>query len=344
MPQKRKKYQKSLRKMQLNKSIEELADILNGKASNKGLFVYGINSLASAQNTDLSFFNNIKFKKELQETNAGVVLIKEKHVDLCPKDYIVVKDPYYAYSLVSQIVAKKNKVVPTIKESVKVGKESIVHKTCFIDDYVVIGDNVSIGENVYIHSGVKIEDNVSIDNDTTVHQNVIIKRQTSIGSKCEIHPNVVIGSDGFGYANCNEKWSKISQLGKVIIGNNVDIGANTTIDRGAIQDTIIKDGVKIDNQVQIGHNCIIKDNSIIAGCVGIAGSTEVGKRCKIGGAAMILGHLNLPDDTTISPGTLISKSIVKKGTTQTGIFPFFETKDWIKVTMFIKKLIRKRII
>ena len=139
-----------------------------------------------------------------------------------------------------------------------------------------------------------------------------------------------------------QQWNKIHQLGSVVIMDNVDIGANTTIDRGALQDTIIHEGVKIDNQVQIGHNCEILDHSIIAGCVGIAGSTKIGKFCKIGGAAMILGHLEIAENTTISPGTMISKSIKIQGKTFTGIFPFFEKNDWIKVTMLIKRLLRKR--
>ena len=203
------------------------------------------------------------------------------------------------------------KIIPCIKESVKIGINSNVPKSSFVDDFVVIGDNVKIGENVSIYSGVKIENDVEIEDNSIIHQNVVIKANVRIGKNCTIFANATIGTDGFGYAFDKNKWKKINQLGSVVIGDFVDIGSNTTIDRGAIKNTIIEDGVKIDNQVQIGHNCIISKNTIIAGCVGIAGSTIIGESCRIGGAAMILGHLNIAKETTISPGTMIASSINK---------------------------------
>ena len=325
-----------------NKSIEEIASFLNGKASSKGLFVFRINTLANATEGDISFYTDSKFKSELLLTKASVVILRKKDVSACPTNYIVVDDPYYAFSQVSNLFNPLKNPVPCVKESVKIGINSTIPSSCFIDDFVVIGDNVIIGENVIIHSGVKIEDNVSIGSNSKLQQNCVIKHDVKIGKNCHIFSNAVIGSDGFGYAFKNQQWNKIQQVGSVIIGDNVDVGANTTIDRGAIQDTIIHTGVKIDNQVQIGHNCEILEHSIIAGCVGIAGSTKIGKFCKIGGAAMILGHLELAENTTISPGTMISKSIKTNGKTFTGIFPFFEKNDWIKVTMLIKRLLRKR--
>ena len=198
-----------------------------------------------------------------------------------------------------------------------------------------------ISTSFSIYPGVKIENDVEIGDNSIIHQNVVIKENTRIGKNCTIFANATVGTDGFGYAFDKKQWVKINQLGSVVIGDFVDIGSNTTIDRGAIKNTIIEDGVKIDNQVQIGHNCIISKNTIIAGCVGIAGSTIIGEGCKIGGAAMILGHLNIAKETTISPGTMIANSINKNGKTFTGFFPFFEKSDWIKVTMFLKRLLRK---
>ena len=328
--------------MQQNKSIEDIAKLLNGKASKKGLFVYRINSLKNAKDGDLSFYTDSKYKSELLSTKASVVILQKKDISLCPTNYIVVDDPYYAFSQISNLFNPIKNPVPCVKESVKIGINSTIPSSCFIDDFVTIGDNVVIGENVIIQSGVKIEDNVFIGSNSKLQQNCVIKYDVKIGKNCHIFSNAVIGSDGFGYAFKNQQWNKIQQVGSVIIGDNVDVGANTTIDRGAIQDTIIHTGVKIDNQVQIGHNCEILDHSIIAGCVGIAGSTKIGKFCKIGGAAMILGHLEIAENTTISPGTMISKSIKTEGKTFTGIFPFFEKNDWIKVTMLIKRLLRKR--
>jgi len=325
-----------------NKSIEEIASFLNGKASTKGLFVFRINSLKNAIDGDLSFYTDIKLKSELVSTKASVVILRKKDISLCPTNYIVVDDPYYAFSQVSNLFNPIKDPVPCVKTSVKIGVNSTIPSSCFIDDFVVIGDNVTIGEHVIIESGVKIENNVSIGSNSKLQHNCVIKHDVKIGNNCHIFSNAVIGSDGFGYAFKNQKWNKIQQLGSVVIMDNVDIGSNTAIDRGALQDTIIHDGVKIDNQVQIGHNCEILDHTIIAGCVGIAGSTRIGKFCKIGGAAMILGHLEIAENSTISPGTMISKSINTKGKTFTGIFPFFEKNDWIKVTMIIKRLLRKR--
>ena len=328
--------------IQSKKSVDDIAKELNGKASKKGLFVYGLNSLNLAQSNEISFFvGDKKNLKSLSNTKAAVVVLNHDAINFCKTNYIVVENPHFAFSQLSKIFDIKKKTIPCIKESVKIGINSDIPQSAFIDDYVIIGDNVKIGENVSINSGVKIEDNVSIGSNSIIHQNVVIKNDSIIGKNCTIFSNTSIGTDGFGYAQDKNVWFKINQLGSVIIGDNVDIGSNSTIDRGAIQNTIIQDGVKIDNQVQIGHNCIISKNTIIAGCVGIAGSTFIGENCKIGGAAMILGHLNIASHTTISPGTMIATSIVKNGKTYTGFFPFFEKSDWIKVTMFFKRLLRK---
>ena len=331
------------RKMQKNKrSVDEISTLINGKASKKGLFVCGLNSLDLAEGGDISFFvGSKKNLPQLAKTKAAVVVLKHDDIKFCTTNYIVVDDPYLAFSKLSNIFDNRKKIIPCIKESVKIGINSNVPKSSFIDDYVVIGDNVKIGELVTIYPGVKIEDYVEISDNTTIHQNVVIKKGSKIGKNCTIFANATIGTDGFGYALDKNHWVKINQLGLVIIGDFVDIGSNTTIDRGALRDTIIEDGVKIDNQVQIGHNCIISKNTIIAGCVGIAGSTIIGEGCKIGGAAMILGHLNIAPKTTISPGTMIASSIKNNGKTYTGFFPFFEKSDWIKVTMFLKRLLRK---
>jgi UDP-3-O-[3-hydroxymyristoyl] glucosamine N-acyltransferase len=330
--------------MQKNKrSVDEIATLINGKASKKGLFVCGLNSLDLAENSDVSFF--VGSKKNLSlltNTKALVVVLKKDDANFCKTNFIIVDDPYLAFSKLSKIFDNRKKIIPCTKESVKIGINSFVPKSSFVDDFVVIGDNVKIGENVLIYAGVKIEDDVEIGDNSIIHPNVVIKDNVKIGKNCSIFANATIGTDGFGYAlDKKNQWKKINQLGSVIIGDFVDIGSNTSIDRGAIKDTIIEDGVKIDNQVQIGHNCIISKNSIIAGCVGIAGSTIIGESCRIGGAAMILGHLNIASETTISPGTMIASSINKHGKTYAGFFPFFEKSDWIKVTMFLKRLLRK---
>ena len=323
-------------------SVDDIAKLLNGKASKKGLFVCGLNTLDLAEDDEISFFvGDRKNLSNLVNSKAAVVVLKKDDINLCKTNYLIVEDPYLAFSKLSDFFDNRKKIIPCIKESVKIGINSNLPKSSFIDDFVVIGDNVKVGENVSIYPGVKIENDVEIGDNSIIHQNVVIKENTRIGKNCTIFANATIGTDGFGYALDKKQWIKINQLGSVVIGDFVDIGSNTTIDRGAIKNTIIEDGVKIDNQVQIGHNCIISKNTIIAGCVGIAGSTIIGEGCKIGGAAMILGHLNIARDTTISPGTMIASSINKNGKTFIGFFPFFEKSDWIKVTMFLKRLLRK---
>ena len=167
--------------------------------------------------------------------------------------------------------------------------------------------------------------------------NVTIYADCVIGANCNIAAGAVIGADGFGYANQDGVWVKIPQVGRVVIADNVDIGANTTIDRGALDDTVIEQGVKLDNLIQIGHNCVIGEHTVIAGCVGIAGSAKVGKRCRIGGAAMILGHLEIADDVTVSPGSMITRSL-KKADTYTALMPFQTHDEWLKTAASLRHL------
>jgi UDP-3-O-[3-hydroxymyristoyl] glucosamine N-acyltransferase len=182
-----------------------------------------------------------------------------------------------------------------------------------------------------------IEADSVIGKASVIHPHVVIKASTIIGKNCTLYSGCVIGSDGFGYAKDDSKWLAIPQIGRVILGDNVDIGSNSTIDRGALDDTIISSGVKIDNLVQIGHNCMIGENTIIAGCVGIAGSAKIGKNCAIGGAAMILGHLLITDDVTISPGSMITRSIKTPGT-YTALMPFQDHEAWLKTAARIRRL------
>ena len=196
---------------------------------------------------------------------------------------------------------------------------------------VIIGEAASIGAGCYIGRKVKIGAG------SHLNANISIYYACEIGAGCIIHSGTVIGADGFGYAEEAGTWVKIPQIGRVMIADNVEIGANTTIDRGALDDSVIEIGVKIDNLVQIGHNCHIGAHTVIAGCVGIAGSARIGQHCKIGGAAMILGHLEIADHVTISPGSMITRSIAKSGT-YTALMPFQEHEQWLKTAARLKHL------
>jgi UDP-3-O-[3-hydroxymyristoyl] glucosamine N-acyltransferase len=314
--------------------IKQLGGELIGDSN---ILINSVASLESANKNSVSFFNNSKYLDLLKNTKAALVILNRENSALHAGACIVVDNPYLYFAKISRLL---NPIKILKKE---IHKSAIIHSTCklgkdiYIGPNVIIEENVSIADGVTVHAGVIIESDNIIGSHSTIHSNVVIKTNTIIGKNCTIYAGAVIGSDGFGYAKDNDKWLAIPQIGKVVLGDNVDIGSNSTIDRGALDDTIISSGVKIDNLVQIGHNCIIGENTIIAGCVGIAGSAKIGKNCAIGGAAMILGHLSITDNVTISPGSMITRSIKNPGT-YTALMPFQDHEAWLKTAAKIRRL------
>ncbi|CEZ19659.1 UDP-3-O-(3-hydroxymyristoyl)-glucosamine N-acyltransferase [Candidatus Methylopumilus planktonicus] len=301
------------------------------------ILINSVASLETAHKNSISFFNNPRYKDLLKTTKAAVVIIDRDDLPDRSGTSIVIDNPYLYFAKVSQLLN------PSKSLKKEVHKSAIIHPSCklgqdiYIGPNVVIDENVSIDDDVVIHAGSMIEADSVIGKASVIHPHVVIKANTVIGKNCTIYAGCVIGSDGFGYAKGDSKWLAIPQIGRVILGDNVDIGSNSTIDRGALDDTIISSGVKIDNLVQIGHNCMIGENTIIAGCVGIAGSAKIGKNCAIGGAAMILGHLSITDDVTISPGSMITRSIKTSGT-YTALMPFQNHEAWLKTAAKIRRL------
>ena len=301
------------------------------------LLINSVASLETVHQNSISFFNNPKYSDLLKSTKAAVVIVNRDDLPDRSGTSIVIDNPYLYFAKVSQLL---NPSKPLKKE---VHKSAIIHPSCklgqdiYIGPNVVIDENVSIDDGVVIHAGSMIEADSVIGKASVIHPHVVIKANTVIGKNCTLYAGCVIGSDGFGYAKDDSKWLAIPQIGRVILGDNVDIGSNSTIDRGALDDTIISSGVKIDNLVQIGHNCMIGENTIIAGCVGIAGSAKIGKNCAIGGAAIILGHLSITDDVTISPGSMITRSIKTSGT-YTALMPFQDHEAWLKTAAKIRRL------
>jgi UDP-3-O-[3-hydroxymyristoyl] glucosamine N-acyltransferase len=317
---------------------EKLSVIIDGKCSNKNIIIDNFSSLKSSNESSITFFSDRKLIDDLKNTKAKVVILKQEDATLRKGDWIIVDDPYLAFAKVANFFLKKNTFNFSINANVNIGIDTEISPDCYIGPFNSIGDKTIISDHVFISSNISIGNNVKIGEGSKLHPNVTIGNDVVIGKNCEIFPNASIGTDGFGYAqDLNEVWNKIPQIGSVVIHDNVDIGANTTIDRGAIDNTIINSGVKIDNQVQVGHNCYIDKNTIIAGCVGIAGSTRIGKNCKIGGAAMILGHLEINDNITISPGTMITKSLNKSNNKYTAIMPFMEHKEWLKLAAKLRE-------
>jgi len=318
-------------------TLKTLVKTLGGELIGDDVEVSRVASIANAEAGSITFIADAKYRKTLAETRADAVILAKEDISFSSLPKIVTNNPYAYFAKVSALLNPKNTAIAGVHASAVIGLESKLPASCIIGPNVVIGQNVTLADGVIIGAGCYIGDNVSINSNTELKANVTIYSDCVIGANCNIASGVVIGSDGFGYANQEGVWVKIPQVGRVLIADNVDIGANSTIDRGAIDDTVIEQGVKLDNLIQIGHNCIIGEHTVIAGCVGIAGSAKIGKRCRIGGAAMILGHLEVADDVTISPGSMITRSL-KSADTYTALMPFQSHTDWLKTAASLRHL------
>lgn len=321
-------------------SLHEIAEALGGQVFGDGnTLINKVASVANAQSGDISFINDSKYQKALTTSKASAWVLREKDAALTELPRIIVDNPYAYFAKISALLNPAPTTKLGIAVSAMVASSATVPQSCSIGELAFIGDDVILGESVIIGHGCVIENGVTIADNTRIEPNVTIKYHSRIGKHCHIFSGAIIGSDGFGYAEENGVWLKIPQVGRVIIQDNVDIGANTTIDRGALDDTIIEEGVKLDNLIQIGHNCVIGAHSVVAGCVGIAGSARIGRHCKIGGAAMILGHLEIADNITISPGSMITRSLTTADT-YTALMPFQTHKAWLSTAAKIRHLDR----
>ena len=318
----------------LGQIAEELGGTLSDSAETQ---IVRVGSLELAQAGAISFFSDTKYKTQLNNTSASAVIIKPEHAALTSLPKITTDNPYAYFARVSQLLNPVYVAIKGVHANAVIDSSTTVPASCSIAANVVIQTNVILGQNVTVGAGCVIERNSTLGDNTILEANVTIKHGTQIGKNCHLFSGCVIGNDGFGYAEETGKWVKIPQVGCVVIHDNVDIGSNTTIDRGAIDDTVIEEGVKLDNLIQIAHNCRIGAHTVIAGCTGIAGSAVIGRHCKIGGAAMILGHLNIVDNVTISPGSMIMRSISKAGT-YTALMPSQEHDAWLKTAANIRHL------
>jgi UDP-3-O-[3-hydroxymyristoyl] glucosamine N-acyltransferase len=324
--------------MSINLSIQQIVEQLGGTISgNSETKIDRVGSLALAQVGAISFFNDAKYTSILNNTSASAVIIKPEHVALTSLPKIITENPYAYFAKVSALLNPAHAAVKGAHSSAVIATSTSIPASCSIAANVVIEENVKLGNMVTIGAGCVIERNSCIGDNTVLEAKVTIKHGTQIGKNCHLFSGCVIGNDGFGYAEELGYWIKIPQIGRVVIQDYVDVGANTTIDRGAIDDTVIEEGVKLDNLIQVAHNCRIGAHTVIAGCTGIAGSAVIGKHCKIGGAAMILGHLSIADNATISPGSMIMRSIHKAGT-YTALMPFQEHDVWLKTAANIRHL------
>jgi UDP-3-O-[3-hydroxymyristoyl] glucosamine N-acyltransferase len=294
-------------------------------------------TLETADVHHVSFFANPRYRRLLERTRAGAVLVSRETADATDRPRIVCDDPYAYFARLSSFLNPPEAVVAGKHPSANIDPTAQVDPSSCIGALVSIGPGASIGARTLVQSGSSIAQNVKIGADCRIYANVSIYHDCVIGDRVILHSGSVVGADGFGLAMEGGRWKKIPQIGKVLIGNDVEVGANTTIDRGALDDTVLEEGVKLDNQIQIGHNCRIGAHTAIAGCVGIAGSTRIGRYCRIGGSAMIGGHLEIVDNVEISGATSVAKSLLKAGT-YTSLFPVSLHQDWLKNASHIRHL------
>lgn len=311
-------------------TLAEIAKHIDGVVLGDESFqVDGIATLKNASKHQITFLSNLKYKKFLAMSSAGAVIVSAEAAALAPNNVIVVDDPYVAYAKAARLLNPVRFHHPGIAASAVISADAIIHESASIAAHVVIESGVEIAAEVVIGPNCVILAGVKVGTRSRLTANITLCEGVTIGAGCNIHPGVVIGADGFGIANDKGAWIKVPQIGSVIIGDDVEIGANTTIDRGAIENTIIGQGVKLDNQIQIGHNTIIGNHTVIAGCVGIAGSTTIGNNCVIGGGVGIGGHLSIADGVQLTGMTMVTKSITNAGVYSSGI-PAEPTEQWHK--------------
>jgi len=310
-------------------TLGELAGAIGGELRNgdPGYRVSAVATLQNATATDISFLANKGYRKYLQDTRAGAVILAPSEADACPAAAIVMDNPYAGYARAAALLTPPLPLQRGIHPGASIDPDSRIDATAWV------GPHCSIAAGAVIHAGVQLAGGCHIGHGAVIgahsrlDANVVVCHDVRIGERVTIAPGAVIGSDGFGLAKDAGRWIKVPQLGTVRIGNDVDIGANTTIDRGALEDTVLEDGVRLDNQIQVAHNVFIGAHTAIAGCVGISGSARIGRHCMIGGGAGIVGHLEIADHVVITGMTMVTRSITEPGVYSSGV-PAQDNESW----------------
>ncbi|HHF3258192.1 UDP-3-O-(3-hydroxymyristoyl)glucosamine N-acyltransferase [Vibrio diabolicus] len=319
-------------------TLAELATITGGELfGDESLVVSRVAPMDKAQEGDVTFLSNPKYAKHLSECQATVVMVKAEHKEQCVGNALVVSDPYVAFARVVQAMDTTPKPADDIAPSAVIAADVKMGENVTIGANAVIETGVELGDNVSIGAGCFIGKNAKLGNNTKLWANVTIYHEVSLGDDCLVQSGTVIGSDGFGYANDKGEWIKIPQLGSVRIGNRVEIGACTTIDRGALEDTIIEDNVILDNQLQIAHNVQIGYGTVMPGGTIVAGSTKIGKYCQIGGASVLNGHITIADGVAITGMGMVMRSIEEKGLYSSGI-PLQTNREWRKTATRVHRI------
>jgi len=318
--------------------LADLAQQLDAQVHGDGeLVITGVASMTSAQAGQITFLSNSKYREQLATCQAGAVVLTADDLPFCHTNALIVKNPYLTYARMAQILdttpAPAQDIAPSavISPEAKLGNQVAIGANAVIEAGAVLGDNVVIGAGCFIGK------HAQIGAGTRLWANVTIYHEVQIGQNCLIQSGTVIGADGFGYANERGNWIKIPQLGTVIIGDQVEIGACTTIDRGALDNTIIGKGVIIDNQCQIAHNVVIGDHTAVAGGVIMAGSLTIGRYCQIGGASVINGHMSIADKVVVTGMGMVMRPISEPGVYSSGI-PLQPNKVWRKTAALVMNI------
>lgn len=324
---------------QTPKTLGQLATLVNGKVQGDPSYsITGVATLSGAQNDQISFLANKSYRPALESTQAGAVIISPQDKSESDLNLIIVDNPYAAYAKIATLcVPKSSSTSGKISLTAMIHPTANVHASATIGDFVSIAPHASIGAGTTIQAGCVIGRSVQIGENCVLYPHVTLYHEVILGNHVMIHANTVIGSDGFGFAFDTHSWVKVPQLGSVNIGNNVEIGAHTTIDRGAIDDTVIEEGVKIDNQVQVGHNVVIGAYTVVAGTAAFAGSAKIGRYCLIGGGATFAGHITVCDKVQVAGMTTVTRSISQPGvySSGTGMMP---ASEWRKSVVHFRNL------
>jgi len=317
--------------------LSEIAAMTGSELAGKDCEITNVADITQATTGQLSFINHAKYLDALKRTRASAVILKPSCKTDGTVSVLVADNPRLVFARAAILLNPDNRVSSGVSDLAVVSEKTDIHASVTIEDNVVIRGGCTLHENVYIGAGCVIEENVTIGSHTRIYANVSIQKNSYIGNDCIIHSGVVIGADGFGFIRDGDAYLKIPQLGNVRIYNNVEIGANTTIDRGSLLDTIIHDGVKLDNQVQIAHNVEIGKHTVISACTGVAGSTKIGMYCLIGGGVGIRDNIEIGDNVVVTGRTFVSSSIKVQGMYSSSVL-VDTTSNWKKNVMRFKHL------
>jgi UDP-3-O-[3-hydroxymyristoyl] glucosamine N-acyltransferase len=321
------------------KTLGQLAMLVNGQVHGDPSYsLTGVATLMGATKQDLSFLSQSNYRPAMETTQAGAVILSPEDLSSCTTNALITDNPHAAYAKIAMLcVAKRSEAEGEISLTAVIDPTAEVHPSAVIGEFVVVGPHARIGAGTHVQASVVVGASVLIGDHCLIYPHVTLYPEVVLGNRVIIHANSVIGSDGFGFAFDKISWLKVPQLGAVRIADDVEIGSHTTIDRGAIEDTIIEQGVKIDNHVQVGHNVVIGAYTVVAGTAAFAGSAKIGRYCLIGGGATFAGHITVCDKVQVAGMTTVTRSITSPGTyaSGTGMMP---ATEWRKSVVHFRNL------